>query len=266
MNRFVPTDGAEVHVVVSDIHFGKDSREAERSKEDELIRCLRSFEPRVGSLTLLGDVFECYIEHRHLVPKGWIRFQGLLAEWSDGGIPITMFAGNHDPWHIDYYESELGVRVIFDELVTELDGYLTYLHHGDGLAKQTRRYNFMRPILRHPLPVWIYRNLIPGDFGMVLARYAGGKVGDDELDAGIAAEMTEFARSSMRDGVEQVVLGHTHIPELRQWPEGRYVNPGSWHVSRTVACFQDGEVDILRWNGTECEAYQGHRRAAQSLY
>ena len=88
VNRFVPTDGAEVHVVVSDIHFGKDSREAERSKEDELIRCLRSFEPRVGSLTLLGDVFECYIEHRHLVPKGWIRFQGLLAEWSDGSLII----------------------------------------------------------------------------------------------------------------------------------------------------------------------------------
>ena len=46
-----------------------------------------------------------------------MRFQALLAEWTDRGVGITYLVGNHDPWHRDYFTRELGVRVVFDHLV-----------------------------------------------------------------------------------------------------------------------------------------------------
>ncbi|MFW5972921.1 MAG: metallophosphoesterase, partial [Bacteroidota bacterium] len=92
-----------MHLVVADIHFGRDSEEVEREKERQLVSCLRSFSGEVDGLILLGDIFDYYVEYSTLVPKGFLRFQALLAEWADQGVHVLYLAGNHDPWHIDYY-------------------------------------------------------------------------------------------------------------------------------------------------------------------
>ncbi len=256
--------GANVHLVVSDTHFGKDGHDLERRKELELVDCLRSFEPEVTSLILLGDIFECFIEYRRLVPRGFVRFQGLLAEWADRGVDITCFAGNHDPWHVDYFETEFGAKVVFDELITDVDGVRTYLHHGDGISDKSRTYNRLRPTLRHPVPVWMYRNLLPGDAGMRLAHFVSSNFGVEEIDPDVAADLRARAHELVGKGIDRVIFGHTHMPEIRRWPEGCYMNPGSWHETRTILSLERGAANLLRWNGIECEAYEStHLHAAQ---
>ena len=67
-------------IFVSDMHFGRGDLPTERREEQSLISCLESYEAEITHLFLLGDVFDEYIEYRHLVPKGLARFQGFLAQ------------------------------------------------------------------------------------------------------------------------------------------------------------------------------------------
>ena len=239
---------------LSDLHLGRGPLAEERLIEADAIDCLRSHEDRVSGLYLVGDVFDAYIEYRHLVPKGFVRFKGLLADWTDAGIPVTYLAGNHDPWHRDYFERELGVRVVFDDITEPLYGRNVYLAHGDGMTSANAVYNRLRPVLRHPLPVWLYTTLLPSDGGFALAQWVKRVIGKHEVDA----EAVEAFRAYARDRIttrraDLVVMGHTHAAELTAWPEGTYLNPGYWHESRTFGRLDTDGAQLLRWTGTTAE-------------
>lgn len=233
------------------MHFGKGGPEVARASEADLLACLRAHEADVTALYLVGDVFDDYIEYRHLVPRGFARFQGLLADWTDRGIPVTYLVGNHDPWHRTYFREELGVRVVFDSLVEPLEGVHVYVAHGDGLTEANPLYNRLRPLLRHPLPVWLYRHLLPGDAGVGLARWVKRVVGKDAVDLQAVAAFRRLAHHLLATGVaDVVVLGHTHRAERTVWPCGTYLNTGYWHESRTFGRLDATGVHLLRWNGT----------------
>ena len=237
---------------VSDMHFGRGSPAEERVSEAALVTCLRAYEASVEALYLVGDVFDDYIEYRRLIPKGFVRFQALLAEWTDRGVPVTYLVGNHDPWHIDYFEQELGVRLVFDALVETAGGRTIYLLHGDGLSQKDRAYRWLKPVLRHPLPVWLYRALLPGDLGLRLARWFSRHQGDRAIEAATVEGLRAHARHILADtAADLVVMGHSHRPELHRWPEGVYVNTGCWYKARTFACLDGTQPRLLRWNGAE---------------
>lgn len=235
------------------MHLGRGSEAAQQTTEADLLACLRAHADAVTHLYLVGDVFERYIEYRHLVPKGFVRFQGLLAEWTDRGVPVTYLVGNHDPWHRDYFAQELGVRVVFEALHEPMAGRSVYLHHGDGLARGASLYRTLRPLLRHPLPVWLYRTLLPGDLGMRLADAVNRRFGNHDLEPTTIADLQAHAQHLLATtDADLVVHGHCHQPELSDWPGGQYLNPGAWYDFRTFARLTpDGTVHLLRWAGTE---------------
>ena len=244
---------------VSDMHFGRtDDLDRERRHERDLIACLRSHEADVQGLYLVGDVFDQYVEYRHLVPKGFVRFQGLLAAWTDRGVPITYLVGNHDPWHRDYFRRELGVRVVFDPVIEPLAGRRVYIAHGDGLPEAPGLYRRLKPLLRHPAPVALYKTLLPGDAGMRLARWANRRVRNDEVEAAQVEAQRRHARHVLRtSAADLVVMGHSHHPEEQAWPEGRYVNLGSWYLSRTLGRLDHRGFALLRWDGTSSASFPG---------
>jgi UDP-2,3-diacylglucosamine hydrolase len=241
---------------VSDIHFGHDDDARERAKEAALVACLRAHEPDVEHLYLLGDVFDEYIEYRYLIPKGFIRFQALLAEWTDRGVPVTYLVGNHDPWHQDYFSRELGVDLRFDALTEPLYHHNVYMAHGDGLGAGDGLYRRLRPLLRHPVPVWLYRALLPGDSGFRLARWVQRTFGNDQVDEVTVEALRAYAFDILSQrSADIVVLGHTHRPEHIIRPEGQYLNTGAWHDARTFACLDERGPVLRHWNGTCSEIF-----------
>ena len=50
------------------------------------------------------------------------------------------------------------------------------------------------------------------------------------------------------------VLGHSHRPALCHWPEGIYLNPGSWALDRTFGCLRNEDIALMRWNGERAVA------------
>jgi len=97
---------------LSDLHLGapyfSDSREAEA----RVVRFLDSIQDDADAIYLLGDVLDYWYEYRYVVPRGFVRFFGKLAELADSGIKIVWFIGNHDIWIFDYLPSEIGIRVV----------------------------------------------------------------------------------------------------------------------------------------------------------
>ena len=128
---------------LSDLHLGapyfKESREAEL----RVVRFLDSIKDHVDAIYLLGDVLDYWYEYRYVVPRGFVRFFGKLAELSDSGIKITWIIGNHDIWIFDYIPNELGIEVIDGSIVRNIYGKEFFLAHGDGLGKNHLAFRFI---------------------------------------------------------------------------------------------------------------------------
>lgn len=238
-------------IFVSDMHFGRGDLPTERREERSLISCLESYEAEITHLFLLGDVFDEYIEYRHLVPKGLARFQGLLAKWTDKGIPVTYLKGNHDPWHMNYFSTELGVSVYDGPLTEPLFGNNVYMHHGDVVASRIPFYSVLKHVLRHPIPVQLYRTLMPGDAGFGLARWVNSKLHTEETNMPAVKALRQYAQDVIQnnEAVDFVILGHSHYPERFDWPQGTYFNTGSWRFNRTFACLSEHGMNLMRWTG-----------------
>lgn len=230
---------------LSDLHFGQDDVAAERAKEAAVLACLRAYAASVERLYLLGDVFDAYIEYRHLIPKGFVRFQALLAEWTTRGIPVTYLVGNHDPWHRDYFTQALGVTVRFDPFIEPLAGRNVYMAHGDGLSAYEHRYRALKRVLRHPAPVWLYRTFL-GDPGFALAQAVNRRYSDREVVPATVAGLRDHARQVLAEAeAHLVVMGHCHQAELSSWPGGFYLNLGAWQATTGTFGSLDAEAVCL---------------------
>ena len=244
-------------LLISDAHLGRSGGEADRRVENDLLSCLGHHREDIEHLYILGDLFDEYIEYRHLVPKGFVRLKGLLAEWSDSGIPITYLVGNHDPWHRDYFETELGIRLKFDGLSIQHGSHRVHLAHGDRRNDEGILKSWWKDLLRHPVPVWMYRTFLPSDAGFALARYVNRTFGKRELNPDLIERLRVHARQILANrAVDVVVFGHSHYPELLTWPEGSYLNTGYWHESRTFGRLDDHTLQLVRWNGANSEVVE----------
>lgn len=233
------------------MHFGRGTAAAERAKEAALIECLEAHAETVEHLYLVGDIFDGYIEYRNLVPKGFVRFQAVLARWTDRGTPVTYLVGNHDPWHRDYFSEELGIRLVSGALDVTYDHRRLHLTHGDEWASTHPLYSWLRRVLRHPKAIQLYCSLLPADLGLGLARRISRLLHDETPDPAVVSTLRDRAQAHLaRDATDLVVVGHSHVPALHEWSDGIYLNTGNWYEKRTFGRLDDTGVYLSRWNGT----------------
>ena len=128
----------------SDFHLGARYIENPIEYERRIVRWLDSIKQDAGTLYLLGDILDYWYEYRYVVPKGFTRFFGKLAELSDNGIDIHWFIGNHDIWIFDYLPHELGITIHDGTLITEIGGKRFFLSHGDNVGKRPMTFRFLR--------------------------------------------------------------------------------------------------------------------------
>ena len=76
---------------VTDFHLGIPTQEDSHERELKLLRFLDSIKADCEELFLMGDLFDFWYEYKSVVPKGFVRIQGKLAEFTDAGIPVHLF-------------------------------------------------------------------------------------------------------------------------------------------------------------------------------
>ncbi|MEO5984099.1 MAG: metallophosphoesterase, partial [Ferruginibacter sp.] len=83
---------------LSDFHLGAPTAEVSLIREKKIIRFLTHIQGEASQIFILGDLFDFWFEYKKVVPKGYVRILGKLAELTDLGIPVHFFVGNHDMW------------------------------------------------------------------------------------------------------------------------------------------------------------------------
>ncbi len=72
----------------SDNHLGLPNAEESRVREKHFVSWLDEAQKDAAAIYLLGDLFDFWFEYKTVVPKGFVRVLGKIAEMSDLGIPI----------------------------------------------------------------------------------------------------------------------------------------------------------------------------------
>ena len=248
----------------SDLHLGVDARLPSAERERLFVRWLEEgVRPDADGLYLLGDVFEFWFEYKRVVPRGFVRLLGKLAELRDAGIDIHYFTGNHDLWMGDYFERELDIPLHHSPREVKLDGANFLIGHGDGLGPGDKGYKRMKRIFRHPAAQWAYARLHP-NFAIGLAsRIAGlsrSHTGSSE-DQFFGADREWLIRYcerklSLKPELDYFVFGHRHLPIDFTLSDGRsrYVNLGDWLKYQSYARW-DGKRLGLRFFEAERVVY-----------
>ena len=248
---------------VSDLHLGRGTP-AETAAADADARALLAAHADAlcdgGTLVLLGDVFDQYIEYRHLVPKTGLRLTAAVADLADGGARVLYAVGNRDPWHLPTARSRaglfasLGVEVLHQGRLVELEGRRVWLEHGDAYDPSRRRRGgrwapAIHRALRAPSVARAFRNVLPADGAYALTRAVAARFGTDGTpDPAVAAALRDEALVRLRTtDAEIVVHGHSHAQARDERPSGTYLNPGYWFGARTYARLDADGPALARW-------------------
>lgn len=232
----------------SDQHFGAPNIAESKKREEKFIRWLDEIKKDAQVLFLMGDLFDFWHEWNHVIPKGYVRVLGKLAELKDSGIDLYMFVGNHDLWMKNYFEVEIGCTVFFEKQYFEISGKQFLLAHGDGLGPGDHGYKRMKKLFTNPLAQWAFKWLHP-DIAMKVAIYFSqkNKMISGEEDKEFLGEDKEFliiySKEKLKnEKIDYFVYGHRHLPMVLDLKPGenlaKYINLGDWISYFTYGEFQ----------------------------
>lgn len=238
----------------SDNHLGAPNAENSRVREKQFVSWLDSIKNDAAAIYLLGDLFDVWIEYKRVVPKGFVRVLGKLAELTDSGIPVYFFVGNHDMWMQDYFETELGIPVYFEPQQIVLNDKALFIGHGDGLGPGDKGYKRMKRVFRNPFIQWIYRRIHP-NLGLRIAQHLSLKNrlisgDDDKIYNGPDAEwLVHYCRKKLEsNAIDYFIFGHRHLPlDIELSETSRYINLGDWLAYNTYAVFDGNSMRLSTW-------------------
>ncbi len=250
----------------SDFHLGYPDHQTSLARERKVVAWLDSIKHDAQIVFLVGDIFDFWFEYKNVVPKGFVRLLGKLAELSDLGIEIIVFAGNHDIWMFDYFTKELGIKVYrkFQEysiisnqlaviseklsfgnsqFITHNSQIIThnsqitnfYIVHGDGLGPGDYGYKYLKKVFESKLSQWAFGWIHP-HAGMTLATWWSGSRKDEERIKrelqfrGENEWLWSFAKEQeAKKHHDYYIFGHRHLLlDLPVNENSRYINLGQW--------------------------------------
>ncbi|HSZ24672.1 MAG TPA: UDP-2,3-diacylglucosamine diphosphatase [Cytophagaceae bacterium] len=237
---------------VSDFHLGVPNYDSSLEREKKIVRWLSIVEKDAEAIFLMGDVFDFWFEFKHVIPKGFIRLQGKLAEITDKDIPIYWFTGNHDMWIFDYFTKELNIKIFRDPEVLVLNNKKLYIGHGDGLGPGDHIYKAIKKIFRNRFFQEWFR-VTPASIGMGIAKFwsNSSRISGLKKEKFLGDKEWLFIYSKELESKthhDYYIFGHRHLPlDLEINSNSRYINLGEWVNHFTYAVFDGNQVRLLEY-------------------
>ncbi len=239
---------------LSDIHLGAPYFSDPKKAEKRIVDFLDSIKKDADTIYLLGDVLDYWFEYKYVIPRGFVRFFGKLAELSDSGIKIVWLIGNHDIWIHDYLPNELGIRVVDGTLTEKIHGKTVFMNHGDGVGKLPAGFRFIRSVFRNKICQRAFSAIHPRwtvPFAYNWSRHSrktgeGRGVPDTKLLAGLR----NFAKEYHMDHpeVDFFMFGHVHVLSREEIDDGcEIIVLGEWIRTFSYAVLDENGLKLLKW-------------------
>ena len=238
----------------SDNHLGSPNGNLSLEREKIFITWLDQIKIDAQAIFFLGDLFDFWFEYKKVVPKGFTRLFGKLAELSDSGIDLFFFVGNHDCWIGNYFEDELGINVFHKKVDLNIDNYNILIGHGDGLGPGDNKYKFLKLLFRNPILKKLFSFIHP-DIGISLGSFLSQKnkilSGSEKV---FESEDKEMLFSYCKDVLKTkyyhfFIFGHRHIPlELDLGNNSKYFNTGDWITHFSYLVYDGNSFNLNYFN------------------
>lgn len=223
----------------SDIHLGAGSPQEARATEQRFVAWLDRVATDAECIVLAGDIFDFWFEYRKVVPQGFVRTLGKLAELTDRGIRILFFTGNHDMWITDYLTRECGIEIFTSPQLLEFEGRRIFVAHGDNMnidgqwVLQAMNGAFRSRALR-----WLFSWLIHPDWALRFGQWWSGNSRKKHLahtyDERVTEPLIAYARTH-HDSLQadHYLFGHMHYPRDYREEGLHVVLLGCWDKNQT---------------------------------
>lgn len=241
----------------SDFHLGAPNLAASHVREKQIVRWLDHIKTDAQVIFLVGDLFDFWHEYRTVVPRGYVRLLGKLAELNDSGIEIVVFTGNHDMWMSDYFKTELGVTVIREPvqlvIIQDTKFRTIYLAHGDGLGPGDLSFKILKKIFQNKVIRWAFRALLHPDFALSLGYWWAGHSWRKHAKEGVPPffgedreRLVQYAKEvETHTHHDFYIFGHRHII-LNHGIDtnSKVIILGDWIQHNSYAVFDGNELKL----------------------
>jgi UDP-2,3-diacylglucosamine hydrolase len=237
---------------LSDLHLGMHPVEKSREREKKVVDWLESIRYDAEEIYLLGDIFDYWFEYKRVVPRGFTRFLGKIAEITDSGVKVNYFTGNHDVWVFDYLPEEIGVEVHRQPIIREYGGKKFYIAHGDGLGPNQSGYKLLKWLFTNKTAQWLYARIHPNlatGFALRWSKKSRYNKGITTEFLGIDKEyLIVYARKLLeKEHFDYFLFGHRHMPyEYDLNEKSRFFYIGDWIQNFTYAVFDGTDLQLKK--------------------
>lgn len=235
----------------SDFHLGAPDYDQSLIREKRVVAWLDKIKDDATEVYLVGDVFDFWFEYKTVVPRGFVRLLGKIAELTDAGIPVHYFIGNHDMWVFDYLPKETGVQIHHEPIQRDYGGKRFFIGHGDGLGPGDYGYKFIKKVFRNRVCQWLFARLHP-NFGIGMANFWSktSRKHTGDTDRKFLGEENEWLAIYSKEILEKehfdyLIFGHRHLPlEIPAGDNSTYMNLGDWIDHYTYAVFDGTDLKM----------------------
>ena len=261
MNQINIPKGKKIYFA-SDNHLGAPNRALSLEREKKFVSWLDTIKKDAEVVFLLGDLFDFWFEYKAVVPKGFTRTLGKLAELSDSGIKVYYFVGNHDLWMKGYFEEELQIEVFHSPREFLIQNKLFLIGHGDGLGPGDKGFKRMKKVFTNPFAQWVFKWIHP-DWGVRVAQYFSvkNKLISGKEDIKFLGEDKEWLVQYAKRKLEQknydyFIFGHRHLPmDIDLNGHAKYINLGDWITYYTFAVCNGETLELKSYKSGQISEY-----------
>ena len=227
-------EGKKIYFL-SDFHLGVPTQKDSIAREKRIVQFLDEIKKSAAVIFIVGDMFDFWFEYKLVVPKGFVRILGKLAELTDSGIEVHFFVGNHDMWMRNYFQQELNIPVYYEPRTYEFNQKKFLVGHGDGQGPGDHGYKLLKKIFRNKFCQWLF-GMLPPRIGMGLANFSSIKSREitGQSEARFFGEDKEwliiYSKEVLQtEKINYFIFGHRHLPiDFSLSPDSRYINLGDW--------------------------------------
>lgn len=223
-------------VVLSDIHLGTQGCQAV-----ELLKYLKSIKPKI--LILNGDIIDIWQFRKRYFPKSHLKLIKHIVGLASDHCSVYYITGNHDELFRRFSGMKIGRLRILNDLVLEIDNKKVWFFHGDVFDVIMQHSKWLGKVgaIGYDSLIWLNTKVNWIARKLKIETFSFSKKIKESVKSAvtyISSFEDAAATVAAKKGIDCIVCGHIHHPEIRNIEVGNnmvnYLNSGDWIENLTA--------------------------------